>query len=212
MVSTLTRRKPGRPRKGSEKNYLDTRQELIKAGLAALTEKGYSYTGLEEILQAAQVPKGSFYHYFGSKEAFGEALINAYNAYFVNKLERCFHDEGKSPIERLLAFVNDAQSGMQKFAYRRGCLVGNLGQEMAALPSGFRTLLQNALLDWEAKTVQLLQEAIAAKEVLPHLDCEAMAHFFWVGWEGAVLRAKLDQSAEPLTLFANTFVSLIKRT
>lgn len=212
MSNPAVKRKPGRPPKATNAEFRDTRQELVRAGLAALTEKGYSYTGIDEILKAAGVPKGSFYHYFASKEAFGKELIESYGAFFAKKLDRWFGDEDMSPMKRLLAFIEDAKVGMRKFEYRRGCLIGNLGQEMVALPPGFRTLLQKVFRDWEARTARLLIEAKAAGEMSEDVQCGQMARFFWVGWEGAVLRAKLEQSAEPLDLFAQGFISLVKRS
>ncbi len=174
-----------------------------------LTEKGYSYTGIDEILRQAGVPKGSFYHYFDSKEAFGRSLIEAYGCYFAGKLERWFQDDTRTPLQRLDAFVEDAKAGMKKFGYRRGCLIGNLGQEMAALPEGFRELLQEVLRDWESRLSALLGEAQQEGEIPPRIQCEQMARFFWTGWEGAVLRAKLDQSQQPLDEFARGFRSLL---
>jgi len=174
-----------------------------------LTEKGYSYTGIDEILRRASIPKGSFYHYFDSKEAFGRALIDAYGRYFAGKLERHFRNDTLSPLQRLDAFVEDAKAGMKKFGYRRGCLIGNLGQEMAALPEGFRELLQEVFRDWESRLSALLRESQQAGEIPSHIHCDRMAHFFWTGWEGAVLRAKLDQSQQPLDQFAQGFRTLL---
>ena len=210
MTKETIKRKPGRPKKHSEADFTDTRQALIRAGLAALTIKGYSSTGIDEILKAVQVPKGSFYHYFASKEAFGTELIEAYGQYFAKKLSRWFDDTHTSPLNRLLAFIADAKKGMQKFEYQRGCLIGNLGQEMVALPEGFRKQLIQVFNDWEAKTAHLLDEAKAAGEIAETTNTVQMAYFFWVGWEGAVLRAKLEQSGEPLDLFTQEFINLIK--
>lgn len=53
----------------------DVRQHILDTAKPIMLRKGFSAVGLNEILQAAGVPKGSFYHYFGSKEAFGEALL-----------------------------------------------------------------------------------------------------------------------------------------
>ena len=99
---------------------------------------------------------------------------------------------------------------MARFEYRRGCLIGNLGQEMTALPEGFRVLLQDVFTDWECRTAGVLREAQQAGEISRDLKCDQMAHFFWIGWEGAVLRAKLDQSPEPLDRFAQGFLSLLR--
>src|SRR5574343_599729 len=79
-------RKRGRPPKRPE-DTLETRELLLRAGLEVLTEKGFAATGIDEVLKRVGVPKGSFYHYFDSKEAFGAALIDRYASYFALKLE-----------------------------------------------------------------------------------------------------------------------------
>jgi TetR/AcrR family transcriptional repressor of nem operon len=100
---------------------------------------------------------------------------------------------------------------MARFDFRRGCVVGNLGQEMSALPEPFRDRLHGVLLDWQARTARCLRDAQAAGEIAAEVDCAALAAFFWIGWEGAVLRAKLERSAEPLDLFANQFFACLAR-
>ncbi|WP_245751661.1 TetR/AcrR family transcriptional regulator [Marinospirillum celere] len=202
----------GRPPKGSDPAYSETRLSLIRTGLAVLTEKGYSYTGIDEILKKAGVPKGSFYHYFKNKEAFGEILIDAYGKYFARKLERWLEDTSMPPLQRLAAFVEDAGRGMAVHEFKRGCLIGNLGQEMSALPESFRNQLTAVLQDWQQRTCKCLQEAQQSGEMQTGLDAYEQAAFFWIGWEGAVLRAKLDQSTEPLNQFAAGFFRLIKAT
>jgi TetR/AcrR family transcriptional regulator, transcriptional repressor for nem operon len=209
VLHSLPRRR-GRPPR-IEPGYGTSREALIRAGVAALSEKGYSATGLEEVLRSAGVPKGSFYHYFASKDAFGAELIDTYAAYFVRKLDRWLLDEKTAPLQRLKNFVADARTGMARFAFRRGCVVGNLGQEMSALPEAFREHLHGVLLDWQARTERCLREAQAAGEIAAEADCAALAAFFWIGWEGAVLRAKLERSPEPLDLFANHFLACLAR-
>ncbi|MGC8121792.1 TetR/AcrR family transcriptional regulator [Marinobacter sp. VGCF2001] len=210
MSQTPVKRGRGRPPKSSNAQYQNTRQALIGVGLAALTEKGYSYTGLDEILRQAGVPKGSFYHYFDNKEAFGQALIEAYGRFFADKLERSLSDHSRSPLARIEAFVEDAKAGMARFDYRRGCLIGNLGQEMAALPESFRSLLSRVFRDWEGRIARVLEEARQAGQVPESLVVEQMAEFFWIGWEGAVLRAKLEQTPQPLDQFARGFLALVR--
>ncbi|MGQ0709194.1 MAG: acrylate utilization transcriptional regulator AcuR [Rhodoferax sp.] len=205
-------RRRGRPPKNQDVARQDTRTLLVRAGVAVLTEKGYSAVGIDEVLRCVQVPKGSFYHCFDSKEAFGQALIAAYADYFARKLDRWFLDTGTAPLARLRNFIRDAQEGMARHGFRRGCLVGNLGQEMGALPESFRTQLQQVFLDWQSRTAACLSEAQHAQEIAAHHDCAALAHFFWIGWEGAVLRAKLDRSPRPLETYAEGFFELLRTT
>jgi TetR/AcrR family transcriptional repressor of nem operon len=205
-----TPRRRGRPPKVAG-DYRETREALCIAGVAALTEKGFSATGIDEVLRSVGVPKGSFYHFFPSKEAFGAELIARYAEYFAHKLDRFLLDEKLPPMERIEAFCADAERGMRRYGFRRGCLVGNLGQEMGALPESFRSQLVQVLEDWQRRMANCLALARAAKEIPANVDCAQWAAFFWVGWEGAVLRAKLERKAAPLRLFAQLFLGGMKR-
>ncbi|RAA52241.1 TetR family transcriptional regulator [Burkholderia multivorans] len=184
---------------------------LLRTGLEILTEKGFSSTGLDEILGRAGVPKGSFYHYFDSKEAFGLALIDRYAEFFARKLDRHFGDAERSPLQRVRAFVDDARDGMARYDYRRGCLIGNLGQEMGALPETFRARLQATFEDWQRRLADCLRAAQQAGELSHAAAPTELAAFFWIGWEGAVLRAKLERRDAPLVLFAQHFFDALRR-
>ncbi|AMA61187.1 TetR family transcriptional regulator [Bradyrhizobium sp. CCGE-LA001] len=209
MSPSAEQRRRGRPPRDQTRPDAP-RARLIRAGVAILTEKGFSAVGVEEILDAAEVPKGSFYHYFDSKEAFGLELIDAYAGYFARKLDRWFDDTGRAPLDRINDFIADARSGMARYRYRRGCLVGNLGQEMGVLPEPFRKRLAAVFRDWEARTSRCLRSAQGAGEISNHLDCENLAQFFWTGWEGAVLRAKLERRPDALDVFAAGFLAMIR--
>lgn len=203
-----TSRRRGRPAKDQTQPGAP-RARLLRHGVATLTEKGFSAVGIDEILAAAEVPKGSFYHYFESKEDFGLALLESYDHHFVVKLDRWFSEEGLSPLNRLQAFIADARAGMERLDFRRGCLVGNLGQEMGVLPDSFRPGLVKVLQRWEERTANCLRAAQSAGEVPEGVDCDQMSRFFWIGWEGAVMRAKLERSPVALDVFAEGFVKML---
>ena len=206
MELQIAPRRRGRPPKQRD-DLVDTRELLLRAGLETLTEKGFSAVGIDEILKRVSVPKGSFYHYFTSKEAFGLALIDRYGAFFAHKLDRHFLNQELSPLKRLDAFIDDAKEGMTRFDYTRGCLIGNLGQEMGSLPESFRARLKATFEDWQTRFASCLIEAQAAGELSLKADVQQLASFFWIGWEGAVLRAKLERSSEPLDVFAQYFLA-----
>ncbi len=204
-----TPRRRGRPPR-LRADLTETRDLLLRAGLEVLTEKGFSATGIDEILGRVGVPKGSFYHYFESKEAFGLALIEHYGAFFARKLDRHFLHPLDSPLACLRAFVDDASAGMARFDFQRGCLIGNLGQEMGALPESFRARLQGTFEDWQRRLAVCLAQAQAAGELSRDVDPAQAAAYFWIGWEGAVLRAKLERSAAPLEVFTRFFFAGIR--
>ncbi|HWD06362.1 MAG TPA: TetR/AcrR family transcriptional regulator [Amycolatopsis sp.] len=202
-------RRRGRPRKDQTQPDAP-RARLLRKGVEILTEKGFSAVGVEEILAAAGVPKGSFYYYFDSKDAFGLALIDEYAAYFARKLDRWFENQDRAPLDRFRDFVADARAGMERFGFRRGCLVGNLGQEMGVLPASFRDRLTAVFEDWEERTARFLRAAQETGELAADADCTDLARFFWIGWEGAVLRAKLERRPDPLDAFADRFLAMIQ--
>lgn len=206
MIDTL---KPRRTARAQQRG--DTRRALIWCGTELLTERGFGVTGIEEVLSRVGVPKGSFYHYFPSKQAFGEAVIQNYVEYYARKMNRIFDNTARSPLEQLAEFVNDARRGMTRYGFRRGCLVGNLGQEMASLNEPYREQLEAVLKSWEARVTDCLEHAISVGQLHQDSDAASLSRFFWIGWEGAVLRAKLMRSDEPLAHFADVFFDRVLR-
>ncbi|UZD91524.1 TetR/AcrR family transcriptional regulator [Cognatishimia activa] len=201
-------KKRGRPKR--DPSTSETRQKLLRTGLAYLTERGYSSVGIDEILASSGVPKGSFYHYFRNKAEFGSALIESYDAYFVDKLERSLDRKDLKPLQQLRAFTEDAQAGMARHGFRRGCLIGNLGQEMASLPEAYREKIIQVLEGWQDRVAECLERAQSEGSLSTHHDSEALAAYFWIGWEGAVLRAKLEHLPDPLKIFVDGFFASLK--
>lgn len=200
----------GRPPKQIAGQFA-VREALVRTGVEILTEKGFAAVGIDEVLRRVGVPKGSFYHYFASKEAFGTEVIAAYAAYFARKLDRWLLAADRAPLDRIRDFVADVRAGMLRHDCRRGCLIGNLGQEIGALPEGYRAQLGDVFADWQARLARCLREAQAQGELSADADAGQLAAFFWIGWEGAVLRAKLERSAAPLDIFATGFFAGLAR-
>lgn len=194
-------------RGGREIGYAATRDVLIRCGMEMLTEQGFAATGLDAVLKRATVPKGSFYYYFDSKAAFGREVLKAYDAFFCHKIDRALTNNARLPLQRFHDFLQDAKVGMAKYRYTRGCLVGNLGQEVEALPEDFRAQLNGILQGWQARVADCLRLCIKAGQIGPQADCEALAEYFWIGWEGAVMRARLMRSGDPLDIFIAGFVN-----
>lgn len=203
-------RRRGRPPK-AESSALDSRAQLIRCGIELLTEKGFHSTGLDELLARAGLTKGSFYHCFESKDVFTLQVIDGYAAYFARKLDRWLLRKERAPLERIADFVADARAGMDRHGFRRGCLIGNLGQDSPALPDIFRHRLEAVFRDWQSRVAACLELARADGSLSESADSAHWAEFFWIGWEGAVLRAKLVASAHPLDLFASTFFAALPR-
>ncbi|KEO52236.1 TetR/AcrR family transcriptional regulator [Thioclava indica] len=199
----------GRPRLAPDAQA--SRKALLRAGLAQLTERGYVAVRLDDIVAAAGVTKGAFYHHFSSKADYGAVLIAEYDAFFRARIAQSLERADLPPLERLRDFTEMAEAGMARFDFRRGCLIGNLGQEMGALPETYRAKLIAVFEGWQGMTATCLRAAQAAGEIDVNQDPDALAALFWTGWEGAVLRAKLERNPAPLRQFSAGFLRLISK-
>lgn len=199
-MESAPKRRRGRPPKVA-RDFTDTKKELIRSGLELITEYGFISAGVDAIVKKVQVPKGSFYHYFSSKEEFGQQVLAAYGSYFAHKLDKHLLANSSSHLSCIELFVSDAKEGMARYEFKRGCLVGNMMQEAPQLSEVLALQLQEILLDWQSRVCQCLERAKASEEISKDSDCESLASSFWSGWEGAVMRAKLFRSTQPLDEF-----------
>jgi len=187
----------------------DVRDRLVQIGTEILSEKGFETTGLDEVLRRSGVPKGSFYYYFESKADFGLAVIENYSILWEQKLTRLLCDKNVEPLQRVRNYISEGIRGLKKYAFRRGCLIGNLAQELASLDDTFRTRIQSVFDIWTRYLDDCLEEARETGALPPNADTRQLARFFWLAWEGAILQAKLDRSTKPIELFRDVLFNSI---
>ncbi len=178
-----------------------TKAVLVDAGTRLILEQGYHQTGIQDVLQAAGVPKGSFYYYFPSKEAFGLAVIAQFAAAYLARLEQYLGDTTASPLTRLRRHQEDLLARFERRGCRGGCLIGNLSQELADHNPHLRAQLDAVLTSWRERYAQLFREAQAVGDLRTDLDPQALADFYLDSFEEALLRAKVSKSPAPLRVF-----------
>lgn len=183
----------------------DTRTHIIRTGADLIGHKGFGATGINAVLTAAGVPKGSFYHYFSSKHDFGLAVIDAFAEEYDAKLDRILNDASRSCVDRLRAYFDTGFETMTSCEYTRGCLIGNLGQELAGQNEAFRQRLDTVFSSWEKRFEQCLRDAQQAGDIGADIDPADAASFLLSGWEGAILRSKVLKSTEPMERFVRVF-------
>jgi len=170
---------------------LSAREQLIAAGLETLHRKGFNGSGVQDITDAAGVPKGSFYNYFESKEAFAVAVLDRY---FQGGAERMavLSDERIPPLERLGRYVDGVAAHLTEHQFQ-GCMVGNMGTEMSEQSRLVRDRLSSIFAAWTRAVENCLREAQQTGDLRADLDVGAVAAFFLNAWQGAVLRTKVDK-------------------
>ena len=203
-------RKRGRPPKRPE-DALETRELLVRAGLEVLTEKGFAATGIDEVLKRVGVPKGSFYHYFDSKEAFAQQALEHVYAPRLARYAQALGDSRFSPRERVLRYYGEL---LEHFARQEKpeyhCFIGSLSFEMAELSPAIGAQV-DAILQRSADILQAcLEEAQRAGELPEDEDCANLAGFIANAWQGVLTRLKVGAGARPLFDFMTRLQRLLR--
>lgn len=187
----------------------DKRTDILDIGTELISTNGFNTTGIDSVLKKAGVPKGSFYYYFNSKEDFGLAIIEKFAEEYDLKLASYFDDTSVSPLQRMRNYMEHSLEHLAEKNCTRGCLIGNLGQELADQNERFRARLESVFRSWQNTFSQCLQDAQSQDEIAKGINCDVMAEFILSGWEGAILRAKVMQSPHSLRIFIDTLFSSI---
>ena len=178
-----------------------TREHLLEVGLKQLRSTGYTATGVKEVLDLAQVPKGSFYHYFPSKEAFVVELLERYASQEGERAQRIFGDTSISPLKRLRAYFEELFFVAGQRGEITGCLVGGMSLEIADHNPKLQAKLQSMYTVWQAGIADVLRQAIKQGELKKSTKPEHLAEFLLNSYEGALVRMKGERSDRPLETF-----------
>ena len=189
----------------------NTRDHLLQTGLRRIRSMGYASTGVKELLDEAKVPKGSFYHYFPSKETFAEEVLKLYAQGEVERCEKILGGNKTAPLKRLRRYFDEIIRIYGPSAPVSGCMLGNLSLEMADHSATIRSLLHLSFATWQTAIADVLREAIERGEIAKKHRPEDLASFLLSSYEGALLRSKADRSNKPIEVFLHfTFNVLLK--
>jgi TetR/AcrR family transcriptional repressor of nem operon len=174
------------------------RENLLSQGVTLLMEQGYHGTGLKEILDAVQIPKGSFYNYFGSKEAFGAAVIQHYINPFIEQLSGHLQNPDMDALTALRRYFAEMIRELEKADFKGGCLLGNLMGEIGDTSEICRASLQSAVGRYRNLLQTGLEQAQRQGTVRTDKSAADMADLLVNAWQGALLRMKIEKSSAPL--------------
>lgn len=171
----------------------NTRERLLGEGLAAFFEQGYHGTGIQQIVDAAQVPKGSFYNHFESKEELATTCIATYAEAVGRRLARRFQTEdGRSALEKLDGLLEELTRVQEGVAGPRGCLLANLAAEVSTTSPELREAARAGFESWRGPLADLFARGQAEGSVRRDLPAAELADFLLDVWEGALLRMKME--------------------
>jgi TetR/AcrR family transcriptional repressor of nem operon len=175
----------------------DPKQHLLETGMAMLLKHGYQDLGIAALLEATATPKGSFYHYFKSKEDFGLQAIDLYMQEAHRGLDHCLGDESLPALQRVRRFFELTEQKYRGEGYL-GCLLGGLGQELSGVSESFRRKVEDCFSQIERRVASCLQLAIERAELRKDTNAGQLAKLLINCWEGAALRSRLLRDPAPL--------------
>jgi TetR/AcrR family transcriptional repressor of nem operon len=186
----------------------NVRDQLIHSALEVFHTRGFNGCSVQDIVDRAGVPKGSFYNHFDSKEALGVEVVRAYTALVGAYVAEAGVAEILSgpgtPLERIRAYFEAVIEQNVSCGVRKGCLLGNFATELAPHSAEIATAVADALDHWSAAVAQALAQAQEAGQVSKAADVSALAHHLVDGYEGAAARAKLIGDRTPMDEFIRT--------
>jgi TetR/AcrR family transcriptional regulator, transcriptional repressor for nem operon len=178
----------------------NVKEQIIAAAVETLHRKGFNGTSVQDITDAAKVPKGSFYNHFESKEELAVAALDRYWQEVLAGLGPL--SDAKTPaIERLKRYFWHLGERGRAHAYRTGCMIGNMSTEMAEQSLMVRNRLAVVLAAWSRAIESCVREAQADGAMRRDLDARTIAAFLLNSWEGAVMRSKVDRDAASAEAF-----------
>jgi len=182
----------------------DVRRHILDVAHPLLLRKGFTAVGLTEVLAAARIPKGSFYHYFGSKEAFGEAVLEAYFADCLERIEALLTEPGTA-AQRLIAYFRDWLDSQTGNEAQNRCLVVKLGAEVCDLSESMRAALKRGTRRIIERLASCVEAGWADGSLPVAPDAHTLAATLYQNWLGASLLAKITRDRAPLdTAMADT--------
>ncbi len=190
---------------------VNVRERLLEAGVRTFSRSGFNGCSVQDITDAAGVPKGSFYNHFESKEALGAAALEHYWSDGACDRLRILRDANGSPCQRLRRYFEQVAADMAEIGFTCGCLIGNMAAELSDHSPIISAQISAIFAGWSRRVSECIQEAQAAGEITTQGDPELLATFVLNAWEGAMLRARIEKTDRPLRQYIDVLFTQLLR-
>ncbi|HAV4735754.1 TetR/AcrR family transcriptional regulator, partial [Acinetobacter baumannii] len=174
------------------------RLHILNTSSDLILHKGFTGVGLQEILQNCEIPKGSFYHYFQSKEAFGCELVQHYVDNYQVRLNDVWRSD-KSPYQKLIEYFNLwIEDPVTQCGWADSCLIVKLAAEVADLSEDMRSIMSAGVDDVIERIAGLIDLGKQDQSIQADTEASTLAQVLYQMWLGAALLSKLQKDKTPL--------------
>jgi TetR/AcrR family transcriptional regulator, transcriptional repressor for nem operon len=170
------------------------REKIIQTGMLAMYTDGYNATGIQSIVETAEIPKGSFYNHFESKEAFGAEVADAYYERALARLQRVLGEPQVAPLKKLETYFGDIFEILRGVDFTRGCLLANLTTEIGDHSPLIRERIAEHLVAWSKFFEDCIAEAQKQKMIRNKLPADVLGRFVLNCWEGTLVRMRAEKT------------------
>jgi TetR/AcrR family transcriptional repressor of nem operon len=187
------------------------REKILTEGLRVVHERGYGGASVRDIVEAANVPQGSFTNHFASKEAFCLEILDLYFKDVRATIQRTLRNDSLPPLKRLRAFVDAQIKYLNRIGWRNGCLIGNFSAEASEHSEVIRKRLVEIYEEMRRSVAYCLEAAVKIGEVPRKTESDELAGFLIASLQGAILQSKTERSATSLERFKHLIFSTLLR-
>ena len=190
---------------------ISNRERILTAGLKLVHERGFSAASVRDIVEAAEVPLGSFTNYFPSKEAFGLEILNLYFVQTRELVAATLRNDALSPLSRLHDYIRANTDPIECGNKKIGCLYGNFSAESAYGSDAIRRRLVEIFDEIQTAIQNCLEAAVRLGELPAETECDDVASLIVSSLQGAILLSKAYRSSVPTEQFERLLFSTVLR-
>ena len=170
--------------------YKHDKSDIVAKGAELIRKNGYHNVGINLILKSMEIPKGSFYNFFDSKEAFGVEILDHYGKGSLALIQSHLHQSSPSPLNRLKGFYRMLIESNETDGFNAGCLINNMLIELGGINERLGKAADQNFEKWLDAITQCVQEGQLAGEIIDHVPARDLAEFLHAGIYGAFARMK----------------------
>jgi len=187
-----------------------TKEKLLEAAQQLMLAKGFPSTTVDEICEAAGFTKGSFFHYFESKEHLGKEVLDRFYCSLQQRIQQGVFRKKSDPLQRVYGYVDHFIEMSRNPELSSDCLLGNFTQELADTHPEIRSLCAQRFAEWAAALKHDLDEAKAQYAPKASFDTQSLAEYLIAVLQGSMILAKAKQDKGVLAQNLQHFKRYIK--
>jgi TetR/AcrR family transcriptional repressor of nem operon len=173
-----------------------TREKILDAAQRLMLTKGYTATTVNEICREAGLTKGSFFHYFESKEGLGITALNRFASNMFMMMKDAEFNRSEDPLARIYGFLDFTIGLVMDPVIPKSCLIGNFSQELSETHPEIRSLCASYFARWTDTLKKDLDEAKTRHAPQVSFDTQSLASHFIATIEGSLILAKANQNTK----------------